>query len=151
MRLLVGFVLLLPLAAIAAPGPGGMTQAQLEDTIRELSSEHDGGNGVIHFVFNDVPMVCISDVAADRMRIVAPIIALEELEPQQLLYMLAANFHTTLDARYAMSDGVVHGVFIHPLSPISTTEIEAALRQVANVVLTFGQQYSSGELVFGAQ
>lgn len=151
MRIPVFLFMLLPLASLAASEGGGMSQSQLENTIRSLSSMHEGSDGLLRFVYKNVPMVAVSDIANDRMRIVAPIVALEELEPQQLFYMLAANYHTALDARYAISEGVVYGVFIHPLAALTDEEITAALRQVAGVVLTFGNEYTSGELVFGAQ
>ncbi len=33
--------------------------------------------------------------------------------------MMIANFHTALDARYAISDGVIYAAFIHPLSSLA--------------------------------
>ena len=109
-----------------------MTQAQLESAIRAMADSAEGGGGVLQFEYDGVILVCVSDIANDRMRIV----------------MLAANFHTALDARYAMSKGVLYAVFIHPLSTLAPVEISSAVRQVATLMQTFGREYSSGELNF---
>ena len=99
-------------------------------------------------LFGPVRMACMTDLHHDRMRVIAPIIEVEGLSSQHLVAMLEANFHTALDARYAISSDVVFAAFIHPLSPLSDGELRAALRQVASLVETFGDGYSSGELVF---
>ncbi len=63
--------------------------------------------------------------------------------------MLDTNFHSALDARYVTSNGLVYAAYIHPLSPLRREEILSVLRQVAELVKTFGTPYSSGELSFG--
>ena len=63
--------------------------------------------------------------------------------------MLEANFHSALDGRYAISNGMVYAAYIHPLSPLRPEEVRSALRQVAELGKTFGTTYSSGELLFG--
>ncbi len=45
---------------------------------------------------------------------------------------------------------MVCAAYIHPLSPLRPEEVYSALRQVAELVKTFGTTYSSGELVFRA-
>jgi len=59
-----------------------------------------------------------------------------------------SNFHLALDARYAVSDDVLYAAFIHPLSSLCKEDFESALKQVYNLVATFGKTYSSGQLEF---
>ena len=96
-----------------------------------------------------VDMVCVIDTNFDRMRIIAPITPSAGLDPTVLDALLEANFHSALDARYATSNGYVYSAFIHPLSPLTEKELISALRQVATLALTFGTEYTSGELSFG--
>ena len=127
----------------------GMTQDRLHDLILEAGSDVLISGNVVQFTFDGAELLCISDVAADRMRIVSPVIDLREIESEQLLIALAANFHTVLDARYAISYGAIYAAYIHPLSPLSDEQVISAIRQVASARNTFGNEYSSGELVFG--
>jgi hypothetical protein len=90
----------------------------------------------------------MSDETADRMRIISAIKEIDELSGAQLIVALEANFHSALDARYAISDGLVYAAYIHPLSSLSETEFRSAIRQVETAQHTFGSTYSSGELFF---
>lgn len=125
-----------------------MTQDRLHDIILELGSDVLISDHVARFTFDGATLMCISDASANRMRIISPIIGLSEVDSEQLLLALAANFHTALDARYAISDGVVYAAFIHPLRSLSDEEVVSAIRQVAAAHNTFGNEYSSGELFF---
>ncbi|MEM7595784.1 MAG: hypothetical protein AAF383_30500, partial [Cyanobacteria bacterium P01_A01_bin.83] len=62
--------------------------------------------------------------------------------------MMVANFHTALDARYAISNGVVVTTFIHPLSSLQERDLLSALNQVSSLAETFGTSYTSGEVLF---
>jgi len=105
-------------------------------------------NNLISFEYQKVPIYCIWDAKADRMRMISPIADLSDLTSELLELALKANYHTVLDARYAIGDGVLYSAFIHPLSPITQEEVESAIRQVATAALTFGSSFTSGELVF---
>lgn len=113
------------------------------------TEELHGGDSAWEFSYDGVRIACLTDTHFDRMRLIAPIVGVEDLEDGQRDAMLDANFHTALDARYAFSDGIVYSAFIHPLSPLSHEELRAALSQVAALVHTFGSSYSSGMLMFG--
>jgi len=108
-------------------------------------------NNVISFEYAGISLFCVWDANADRMRLVTPIAKIEELEKELLLTLLKANYHTVLDARYAIGNDTLFSVFIHPLSSITKNEIESAIRQVANTALTYGTSFNSGELSFGGQ
>lgn len=64
--------------------------------------------------------------------------------------LLQANFDSALDARYAIANKLIWGVFIHPLSPLDNEQFASALVQVLNVATSFGTSFSSGQLTFGA-
>jgi hypothetical protein len=127
-----------------------MSRERMESLIARSTRDYQGRPGAVRFTVGTVPMACVSDVDHDRMRIIAPITSRADLDSRVLDLMLVANYHTSLDARYAVSDGVVYAAFLHPLSSLTEAELASALRQVATLAATFGTSYSSGELVFGA-
>lgn len=63
--------------------------------------------------------------------------------------ILVANFHTALDARYAVANGAVVSVFVHPLSSLQEADLRSGLCQVATLANNFGTSHSSGALGFG--
>ncbi len=125
-----------------------MTQEHLHEILMGLDDKADLDGNVVQFEYYDGPMICISDPGHDRMRIISPIARVQDLEGEQLMACLAANFHTALDARYALSGEILYSAFIHPLSPLTDDQVQSAVRQVAMARNTFGSTYSSGDLVF---
>ncbi len=122
---------------------------ELEQVLHRVADEVEGDEGRWQLRLGEVALACMTDLRFDRMRIIAPIAELEEINDEIRDACLEANFHTALDARYATSDGVLYAAFIHPLSPLDTEQAESAIRQVASLVETFGTTFSSGALVFG--
>ena len=98
--------------------------------------------------FKNAQLVCICDPAHDRMRIISPVLELKDVKEEQMVRMMEANFHTALDARYAVSDGVVYSAYIHPLSSLNESMIYSAIKQVSTLRNTFGTYFQSGELTF---
>ena len=125
-----------------------MDQKTMEAFIISKAESHKGGGGFLEFDYHGVSMMVISDVTHDRMRIVTPVAKYDELDKTQIDRIMQANFHNALDARYAVSSGVLFSAYIHPLSPLTTKMIESALVQVANLAQSFGSEYSSGVLKF---
>jgi hypothetical protein len=82
------------------------------------------------------------------MRIISPITELTNLPQEELLNALTANFHTALDVKYAISDGALWSVYIHPLKELTEPQLESAILQVYNAAETFGTLYSSTNLSF---
>ena len=128
-----------------------MNQARMEAVIKENASKHSGEGGVVKFEYHGVRMAVISDVTHDRMRIIAPIKKYAGTSQEQIDNMMVANFHSALDARYAVSQGILYSAFIHPLSTLDEGMLKSAMDQVANLALSFGSEYTSGSLVFGGQ
>ncbi|MGJ3250816.1 MAG: hypothetical protein ACFE0J_06760 [Elainellaceae cyanobacterium] len=129
----------------------GMTLEHLENI---LQNEDDVTNlqsqpGQLQFALDDRSMIVLLNEESDRMRIITPVVSANRLTPQQVRNILIANFHTTLDARYAVTDGALVSLFVHRLSSLQDNDFRSALYQVANLAESFGTTYSSGELIFG--
>lgn len=135
----------------AADDSRPMTQTRMEGLIREFATDTAGRPGWLRFVHEGVPMVAVSDTAADRMRITAPIARVRDVSGEQLIAAMEANFHSALDARYATSDGILHVVYVHPLSPLTPAQLRSAVDQVATASRTFGTGYTSGLYNFGGR
>ncbi len=135
----------------AAHSAERMTSKALEEIINELSEDVKVEGNSVQFSFQGVSMFLIHDTNADRMRLVSPIIETKNLQAGMLEKAMEANFHTALDARYAISDGIVWSVFIHPLSDLQPSFFKSAILQVATARATFGDQYTSGALLFGVE
>jgi hypothetical protein len=121
--------------------PRRMTQERLHAILAE-------GNVAV-FRLGETQLLRVSDEFADRLRIIAPVKRLDEATPEELLAALHANFHTVLDARYAVSNGVIFVAYLHPLSSLTKDQIVAAMHQVAAARASFGTDYSGGGPAFG--
>ncbi len=128
---------------------GPMSQVSLAKNIEEIAGETKISPNVVEFEFDGVAIACVSDATHDRMRLIAPIANLESLDSVHLEILLTANFHTTLDARYALSEGIIYSAFLHPLSTLTRAQLESAIRQVSALSRNFGSSYSSDELIYG--
>ena len=129
-----------------------MTLEELEQGLHDAADEvddEDADEGRWHLRMGEVALACLVDPRFDRMRIIAPIAELDDIDEELRDACLEANFHTALDARYATSDGVLYAAFIHPLESLDTELLASAVQQVANLVETFGTSFTSGPLVFG--
>ena len=82
------------------------------------------------------------------MRFMAPIIETDKLTPNEINKCLEANFHTALDIKYAISDGILWSVFMHPLKELTERQVEDAIQQVYAGAQNFGSSYSSSNLYF---
>lgn len=126
-----------------------MTIERLDNILRSEVDNVDGESGQWRFSVGGRAVVVLADAQNDRMRVFSPVLPAEELTAQQVQAMLAANFHTALDARYAVADGAVVALYLHPLETLQANNFRSALRQVVSLAETFGTSYSSNELNFG--
>jgi hypothetical protein len=126
-----------------------MTTERLDDILRSEVDGVDGERGQWRFSVGGRAVIVLADAQNDRMRVFSPVLPVDELTAPQVQAMLAANFHTALDARYAVTDGAVVAVYVHPLSTLQGDNFRSALRQVVSLAETFGTSYSSNELNFG--
>ena len=144
-----------PVAAQETPEPPEveveppMTMLRLAQIIRAIDPEAQAAGNAIQFTLDDIPLVVVADPTADRMRAMVPIRSAAGLSSDELMRLMQANFDSALDARYAVAQGRLWGVFIHPLSPLEKDQLLSALVQTINVARTYGQTYSGGAITFG--
>ena len=125
-----------------------MTNSDLEKIIYVVSDSIRGGGGNWQFMIKGRMLACITDSTNNRLRIMSPITEQKKLSHIELLKLMEANFHTALDARYAIADDLLWSVYVHPLKELQKDEILSAINQVYTAALTYGTTYNSSELTF---
>ena len=125
-----------------------MTNKELDEIIKNISTVIRGRYGNWEFEIDATQFICLTDEYHNRMRIISPITEITEISSEQILKCMEANFHTALDTKYAISNGVLWSVFIHPLKELSQKQVIDAISQVYSSVRTFGTSYSSSNLIF---
>jgi hypothetical protein len=123
-----------------------MTPARMETVFGEQVEAIVGTPGAIQTRVDGIIIYLLSDPGNDRMRLIAAIASATNLRRRDLGVLLQANFDRTLDARYAISDGVVYSVYQHRISSLSPEQITSALAQVVSLAKTFGGGFSAGGL-----
>lgn len=126
-----------------------MTMVRMTQIIQAIDTEAQARGNMIMFTLDDIPLVVVADPVADRMRAMVPIRSAAGLSSDELMRLMQANFDTALDARYAVAQGRLWGVFIHPLSPLEKDQLLSAFVQTINVARTYGQTYSGGAITYG--
>lgn len=104
---------------------------------------------MVHYKVGELAIYLIADEDANRMRLMSPIIEDSKLEESDLKLLMEANFDRALDAKYAISDGVLWSVYAHPLKELYKDQVIDALTQVRSLVYNYGTTYSSTTMVFG--
>jgi len=125
-----------------------MTNNDLAKIIYVVSDSIRGEEGNWQFMIKGRMLACITDTTNNRLRIMSPIIEQKKLAHIDLLKLMEANFHTALDARYAITDNLLWSVYVHPLKELQKDEILSAINQVYTAALTYGTTYNSSELTF---
>ncbi len=125
-----------------------MTSQKMVEILIEAADESKALPNMVMLKYKGIELSCIYDEQHDRMRIIVPIAARGDITGEQFEKAMEANFHTALDARYAVNKGILYAAFIHPLSPLTRAQLENALNQTATLAATFGKEYSSGFLVY---
>lgn len=125
-----------------------MNNDTLETIYTTVSDSINGQLGMWQFHIKSVPLISITDTQHNRMRIMSPIADSNTLNEGLLKASLVANFHTALDVKYAVSDGVLWSVFIHPLKELSEEQVKDAVSQVYYANINFGTTFTSTSLTF---
>lgn len=137
-------LLLLPFFALSQ----NMTNEKLQDIYTSVSDSINGNLGGWQFFIKEIPMMSITDTNHNRMRIISPIADSKSLSDELIKAALVANFHTALDVKYAVSDGVLWSVFIHPLKELTEHQVKDAVSQVYYANINFGTTFTSTSLTF---
>ena len=144
-RLAVLIIFLTPLTRLEAQE---MNKATLGEIIYIVADSIKGKEGNWQFMIKDKFLICIADQKNNRMRIMTPIIEQKKLTYADMLKLMEANFHTALDVKYAIADGILWSVFIHPLKELKKVQVLSAIDQVYTAADTYGTTYNSMGLNF---
>jgi hypothetical protein len=128
-----------------------MNQGLMQEIVKAMAEESNGEGGFLEFLYQGSVMYLISDARADRMRIISPIAEYADLPKEYIDNAMVSNFHSALDARYAVSDGVLYSVYVHPMSKLDKEQLQLAVYQVFSLKMTFGTEYSSGLMNYGGE
>ncbi len=126
-----------------------MNNNALQNILNKKADTISGVSGNWKFTYKETLMLCVTDETNNRMRIISPIAESSVLDKDLLLDSMTANFHSALDVKYAISDGILWSVYIHPLKELSNQQVEDAISQVHFAAKTFGTTFSSTPLIFG--
>ena len=137
------------LAALPLRAHEPMTPERMFQILQAVDPDAQVQGTLMQATIEDIPILVVFDVPADRMRAITPIRSAEGLTEEDLRRMMQSNFDTALDARYSVAQGKLWAVFIHPLGPLDKNGLLSGLGQVVNLALTYGSTYSSGALSFG--
>lgn len=104
---------------------------------------------MVQYNVGQLQLILIVDEGANRMRLMAPVVEESKLKEEDLQKLMESNFDRALDAKYAISNGILWSVFAHPLRELYKDQVIDAFNQVRNLVYNYGTSYSSTTVVFG--
>lgn len=146
----VTFIMLFSFSSISSADPdAGMDNKRLGELIKRIDKSAQGKPGFWRFIVEGREVSVITSEKANRMRIIVPIAPATKLSKEKLTRMMQANFDSALDARYSIAKDIIWGAFIHPLRELKDEEFLSGVGQAVNLALTYGENYSSGALIFG--
>ena len=125
-----------------------MDNEKLEKILYVISDTLSGQTGYWQMMVRELPVLCVTDEAHNRMRIITPIAEMKDVSEQELRKCMEANFHTALDVKYAISEDILWVAYIHPLRQLSKDQVIDAISQVYNASITYGDTYNSTNLAF---
>ena len=125
-----------------------MSLDRMEEILLALSPDTQTDGSSFALIVEDVQLFVITDVHNGRMRVMTPIRPYQDISPGEMTRMMQANFDSALDARYAVAQGMLWGVYIHPFEPLQKNQLISGIGQVVNLALTYGTLYSGGGLSF---
>jgi hypothetical protein len=126
-----------------------MNLKTLEALLPSLLTEVEGQPGFWRGNRDEVSVYVLCDEEHNRMRVMAPIGELRELDPEFLALLLRSNFDRALDAKYSLRGKELWSLFVHPLSTLASDDLGIFLDQVITLVKNTGTTYASTDLVFG--
>ena len=122
---------------------------QMDEVIKALDAKAMRTGNSWQFTLKERVMLVVTDVTAERMRIITPIALIAELPDGAMARLMQANFDTALDARYAVAQDLVWGAFLHPLDTLTQRDFASGILQTHSIGETFGTTFSSGAISFG--
>ncbi|QDT96697.1 type III secretion system chaperone family protein [Gimesia aquarii] len=123
----------------------------ISELIDEVCTLVEAGEGCWKVEYGKRILFLIVDADHDRVRIMTPILKEEDLEEDDLWDVMEANFDRSLDARYAIGDGLLWSVFLHPLTDLSRNLFLDGLDQVVTLANNFGGSFCSSDVIFSSE
>lgn len=149
-RTLALITLMIPATLTAQEAEPHMTIPRMAEIVQALDPEARVAGSGFEFTIDDVPVLIVTDVRANRMRAMVPIRSAEGMTAEEMMRVMQANFDSALDARYAIANGRLWGVFIHPFAELEKNQLISGLAQTVNIAQTYGSLYTGGAAQFGA-
>lgn len=84
-------------------------------------------------VVDGQPITCLADDERDELRLILPVGELAAAGDGEAERLLAAHFHASLEARYALFEGVVVAMWGGRLSALDAEALGHAVRQVVTL------------------
>ena len=139
-----------PETKLPAPSKEAVAAQTLIDTaLHKINKDIKRDGNVWSFEIAKRQVIVITDPLAERMRVMVPIVEASKLDSTELKRLMQANFDSALDARYAVAQDLLWGVYIHPLVSLNEKDFVSGLSQALKVAENFGGSYSSGAIIFG--
>lgn len=148
-RILALALFLLPVSLSAQDAEAHMTPARMAQIVLALDPDAEVAGPGFTFTIDDIPVLIVTDVRANRMRAMVPIRAAETMTVEEMQRVMQANFDSALDARYAIAQGRLWAIFIHPFKELERDQLISGIAQTVNVAKTYGTLYTSGAGQFG--
>lgn len=143
------FVFLMLMSSAVSAQEAPMTLERMAEILLDVDPETTLTPNGFELILEDIPVLIVVAPGADRMRALVPIASVEDVTPEEMLRMMQANFDTALDGRYAVAQGRVWGVYVHPLAALEREQFLSGIAQTVNLARTYGTLYTGGANVFG--
>jgi hypothetical protein len=125
-----------------------MTTAGIAKILDSYLTDLEGQSGFWRGMREEIPVYVFSDDSHDRVRLMAPVGELKDLDSKTLQVLLQANYDRALDAKYAMRGLEIWSVSVHPLATLAPDDFASFMDQVVRLVKNTGTTYASSDLVF---
>ena len=126
-----------------------MTLDRMGAILTALDPETAREGGLVRLTIEGFSQMVVTDVPSGRMRAMLSVSAAETVDPEEMSRLMQANFDSALDARYALANGRLWSVFIHPFAALEKNRLISGIAQTVNVAKTYGTLYSGGALQLG--
>jgi len=126
----------------------GMSNQIMERILKGKVELLEGSLGNWQMIYQERLVFILTDETNNRMRIFTPFLEVDSLQNGEADKLLEANFHSALDAKYCLFEGLVMSVYTHPLRELTQQQFEDALLQVVTLAGNFRGSFSSTDLLF---
>ena len=149
-RILALMTVIWPAMLSAQDAEPHMTLDRMGQIVEALDPQVSVSDAAFSFTIDDIPVLIVTDVRANRMRAMVPIRSADTMTAEEIQRVMQANFDSALDARYAIAQGRLWGVYLHPFKELERDQLISGIAQTVNVAKTYGALYTSGAGQIGA-